>query len=200
MPNFAARLARPLTLIAAAAAFSGCAALLHQAEGAMPEGAREIARSTAAIAGDGNIKGLATFVEYENGGSRAVRVLISVTGDPAVLTPGRHGVHLHAVGECKAPYTSAGGHFDPGPGGNMDPDMNHPYHMGDLPNLEVNELGVGTLDAVTTRVTLTEGPLTVFDADGTALIIHKNPDQGVTGAAKSGVSGGPRLACGLLVK
>ena len=49
-------------------------------------------------------------------------------------------------------------------------------------------------------MTLSDGPLTVFDADGTAIILHANPDQGITGEPKSGVSGGPRVACGVLVK
>jgi Cu-Zn family superoxide dismutase len=47
-------------------------------------------------------------------------------------------------------------------------------------------------------VTLSDGPLTVYDADGSALIIHKNPDQGISGPAKSGVGGGPRVACGVI--
>ena len=53
---------------------------------------------------------------------------------------------------------------------------------------------------VTTRVTVSDGPLSVFDADGTAIIVHGNPDQGITGAPKSGVSGGPRVACGVFTK
>jgi Cu-Zn family superoxide dismutase len=72
--------------------------------------------------------------------------------------------------------------------------------MGDIPQLEVGSGGEGTLDAITTRVTLSPGPLTLFDADGTAIIIHANPDQGITGEPKSGVSGGPRVACGVLQK
>ena len=63
-----------------------------------------------------------------------------------------------------------------------------------------NHLRDFALDAFTTRVTLSDGPLTVFDKDGTAIIIHKNPDQGISGAPKSGVSGGPRLACGIVVR
>jgi Cu-Zn family superoxide dismutase len=82
----------------------------------------------------------------------------------------------------------------------QDADLNHPYHMGDLPNLEAGPDGVGRLKARTTRVTLSDGPLSVFDADGTALIIHANPDQGISGEPKSGVAGGPRAACGVIVK
>ena len=130
-------------------------------------------------------------------GTKGVEIVVSVTG----LTPGPHGMHLHAVGKCEAPgFTTAGGHFDPGPASNPDPDVNHPYHMGDLPNLVADTTGKATLTAVTSRVTLGEGPLSVFDADGTAIIIHGNPDQGTTGEARSGVSGGPRVACGVIVK
>jgi Cu-Zn family superoxide dismutase len=127
----------------------------------------------------------------------AVEIDISVSG----LTPGAHGIHLHAVGKCEAPgFTTAGGHFDPGPASNPDPDMNHPFHMGDLPNIVADATGKAQMVAMTTRVRLTAGPVSVFDADGTAIIIHANPDQGITGGARSGVSGGPRVACGVIVK
>jgi Cu-Zn family superoxide dismutase len=109
-------------------------------------------------------------------------------------------VHLHAIGKCEPDFTAAGGHFDPGPAGNTDPDANHPFHMGDIPNLEVGADGKGTMKIVTTRVTLSPGPLSLFDADGTAIILHGNPDQGTTGEPKSGVSGGPRVACGVVTK
>lgn len=130
-------------------------------------------------------------------GTRGVEIVVDITG----LTPGPHGMHLHAVGKCEAPgFTSAGGHFDPGPASNSDPDVNHPFHMGDLPNLVADANGRAQITAVTSRVTLAEGPLSVFDADGTAIIVHGNPDQGISGAARSGVSGGPRAACGVITK
>jgi Cu/Zn superoxide dismutase len=129
-------------------------------------------------------------------GTRAVELTVIVTG----LTPGAHGLHLHEVGRCEAPFTGAGGHFDPGPRGLSDPDANHPFHMGDLPNLVADANGRATLTATTTRVTLSPGPLSVFDPDGTAIIIHASPDQGVTGESRSGLSGGARVACGVLVK
>jgi Cu-Zn family superoxide dismutase len=153
-------------------------------------------RAHADISGDG-ITGTADFVEYVVGTGREVEITVKAKG----LKPGLHGVHLHAIGKCEPPaFTAAGGHFDPGPFGNTDPDANHPFHMGDLPNLAVGDDGTAVLKARTTRVTLTDGPLTVFDADGTALIIHANQDQGVTGEPKSGLSGGPRVACGVLAR
>ena len=152
--------------------------------------------ATADIKGD-KITGSATLAERPSGTGTVVDITLTVSG----LTPGRHGVHLHAIGKCEPPgFTAAGGHFDPGPAGNTDPDANHPYHLGDIPNLEVGANGTGTMKVTTSRVTLSDGPLSLFDADGTAIIIHGNPDQGITGEPKSGVSGGPRLACGVVVK
>jgi superoxide dismutase, Cu-Zn family len=151
--------------------------------------------ATATITGKG-ITGTAQFTEQTQGTGKIVELSLQVNG----LTPGKHGVHLHAVGKCEPDFTAAGGHFDPGPASNTDPDANHPFHMGDVPNLEVGANGSGSMKVMTTRVTLSDGPLSVFDADGTAIIIHGNEDQGITGAAKSGVSGGPRVACGVLTK
>jgi Cu-Zn family superoxide dismutase len=142
------------------------------------------------------ITGTAEFVERPNATGKEVEITLNLTG----LKPGRHGVHLHAVGKCTPDFAASGGHFDPGPASNTDPDANHPFHMGDLPNVEADASGKATMKAVTTRVTLSPGPLSLFDADGSAIIIHGNPDQMITGAPKSGVSGGPRVACGVIQK
>jgi superoxide dismutase, Cu-Zn family len=154
------------------------------------------ARAHATLAGEG-VSGTVEFVEMAYDTGNEVEITLTAKG----LKPGLHGVHLHAVGKCEPPaFTAAGGHFDPGPAGNTDPDANHPFHMGDIPNLRVGADGSGTLQARTTRVTLSEGPLSLFDGDGSAVIVHGNPDQGTTGEPKSGVSGGPRVACGVIEK
>ena len=177
----------------------------QKAAPAAAAGPQVAARAKAEIKGNG-ISGTAEFVEYKTASDDKldpagwkfgeVEVTVRVTG----LTPGLHGMHLHAIGKCEPDFAAAGGHFDPGPAGNTDVDMNHPFHSGDLPNLIVDAGGVGTAKARTTRISLTEGPLSVFDADGTAIIIHANQDKGTTGEAKSGVGGGARIACGVLVK
>ena len=154
-----------------------------------------VTRAHAVIKGEG-ISGTADLVETQQGTGKVVTITVSVTG----LKPGLHGVHLHAVGTCTPDFAAAGGHFDPGPAGNTDPDANHPYHMGDLPQINAPASGAASLKATTTRVTLSEGPLSLFDADGSAIILHGNPDQGRTGEPKSGVSGGPRVACGVIEK
>ncbi len=164
-----------------------------------------VMKAKADIKGEG-ISGTAQFVEYKAPNTDSLDkaawkgALVQVTVHVMGLKPGLHGMHLHAVGTCSPDFAAAGGHFDPGPAGNMDPDANHPYHMGDLPNLFVNAEGHGTASAMTSRVTLSDGPLSVFDTDGTAIIIHASPDKGITGEPKSGVGGGARLACGVLQK
>jgi Cu-Zn family superoxide dismutase len=159
-------------------------------------------RAKAEISGGLNgITGVARLVEDGQGN---VLVTVHVTGDPAILTPGRHGVHIHEVGSCVPPgFGSAGGHFDPGPAGDPRTVENHPFHMGDLENLVVNRNGVGRLVDVTTRVTLSPGDLTVFDANGSAIVIHLLEDQRSCqplspGGDCTGISGGARLACGVI--
>jgi Cu-Zn family superoxide dismutase len=157
-------------------------------------------QARATITGAG-IKGEVTFVELKgNLPEPDVEIEARIKGEVDKLTPGPHGLHIHenAKGGCVPPYTSAGGHFDPGPSGNPDPDANHPFHMGDIPNLVVDQKGVGALEATTSRITLSPGPLSVFDTDGSVIILHAKADQGITGPPKSEVSGGPRIACGVI--
>lgn len=156
------------------------------------------ARASISGAPGSGVSGEAYFIQMGEGIQPTVWLLIIVQG----LAPDTvHGVHLHENGSCTdtaVPFGGAGGHHDPGPSGLSDPDANHPYHMGDLPNLEANSEGVAVLTRFTNRVTLTPGPLTLFDANGSAIIVHANPDQGVTGPTGSGMSGGPRIACGVI--
>jgi superoxide dismutase, Cu-Zn family len=189
-----------LPVTAVAVAIVGVVALAQAPPPPAPKAAPKAAaagpvHAHAVIKGEA-ISGTADFVERTMGTGKIVDVTVTVTG----LKPGMHGVHLHAVGKCEPDFAAAGGHFDPGPAGNMDPDANHPFHMGDIPNLEVAANGRGTMKASTSRVTLSDGPLSLFDADGSAIILHVSPDQGITGEPKSGVSGGPRAACGVITK
>lgn len=149
----------------------------------------------AAIKGANGMTGTATLYEIANGGNgHMVQIVLSVQNAP----PGMHGVHIHSTGRCEGPdFKSAGGHFDPGPAGNPDPDVNHPWHMGDLPNITVNAQGTGQYNIYSTRVTM-GGPTGLFDADGSAIVIHQNLDPQVPGPSGSGVSGGTPIACGVI--
>ena len=130
-----------------------------------------------------------------NDGVKVVDVMLRVRR----LAEGRHGVHIHETGECM-PCSAARGHFDPGPYGNSNPDANHPFHAGELQNIEVRENGRGMLFTVTTRVTLSDGPLSLFDEDGSAFIIHLDPDTYCPEGETAGCAGGGRAACGVIVR
>lgn len=104
---------------------------------------------------DGAQVGVVTWTETDG----AVSVDVKVEGLPA----GFHGFHVHAVGECIPPFTSAGGHLNPGGAG-------HPGHAGDMPVLLVNADGTGEAGFVTDRYV-------VADLLGVALIVHANPDN-----------------------
>lgn len=160
------------------------------------------ARATATVAGP-SVQGTATLTEYAIGTGTYVHLRVELEGDPSVLTPGKHAVHFHEKAACDCDgFKCAGGHFDPGPSGNTDPDANHGYHAGDLPQIEVDENGKGVLEAITTRVTLSDGPVSLLGKEsapeGTSIMIHGNPDPHTPGESGSGHSGGPRLACGTI--
>lgn len=157
------------------------------------------ARAHADIEGD-TISGTADFEELQIGTQTLVRITLELSGDLAKLVPGLHAVHIHEKGTCEGGFKCAGGHFDPGPSGNSDPDVNHPFHAGDLPNIKIGKDGKGKLQCVTTRVTLSDGPLSILTGVGTSLMIHANQDPYKGGEHGSGVSGGPRVACGVIKK
>jgi Cu-Zn family superoxide dismutase len=136
---------------------------------------------------DGKTVGMASFTEAGNG----VRVRLEVKG----LSAGLHAVHIHAVGKCEGPaFTSAGGHFNPA-------QKKHGYkspegaHAGDLPNMLVAKDGSGRFEALTDAVTLRSGPNSVFDSDGSALVVHAGVDDNVTDPTGNA---GDRAACGIL--
>jgi superoxide dismutase, Cu-Zn family len=116
------------------------------------------------------------------------------------MSPGLHGIHFHAAGRCEGPdFESAGAHYSPPPNDGAKHGLSNPDgpHSGDLPNLEVNADGSGRLYATTDRVTLGPDGPTLFDADGSALVIHAMEDDQQTDP--SGDSG-DRLACGTVEK
>ena len=131
-------------------------------------------------------------VRLSEDGHGLVHVKVKVRG----LSTGLHGVHIHAVGSCSPDFLAAGGHYNPLGHEHGLENPNGP-HAGDLPNLVVDKHGHGRLDGRTDRVTLTAGPATLFDLDGSAFIIHANPDDQVTNAGNGG--SGARIACAVIV-
>ena len=166
------------------------------------EGSKVTARATAKMKGPDLQSGTATFTEYDVDGAKYVHIRLELKG---ALAPGKHAVHIHERAACDCDgFKCAGGHFDPGPNGNTDPDANHGYHAGDLPSITIGKDGGGVLEAITTRVTLSGGPVSLLGKEsapeGTSLMVHANPDPHTPGETGSGHSGGPRLACGTIEK
>ncbi len=150
-------------------------------------------------------------------GSAAGRVEVSQAGDTMQvvveakgLTPGFHGLHLHAIGKCEpksadpknpaktGDFLSAGGHLDA-------TGAAHPGHDGDLPSLYVGKDGSARLTTVTDRLTRAA----LVDADGAALVVHALPDNaaniptryaagGPDAETKQAGDAGPRVACAAL--
>ncbi len=129
----------------------------------------------------GLVVGTARLVEDENG---TLHVNVKAKG----LEPGEHGIHIHSVANCTPPFTSAGGHHNP---------LGSPHgaHAGDLPNITANIAGRGHLNASTEHATLGSGPLSVFDADGSSIVIHAAPDDFTSQPAGNS---GARIACGVI--
>lgn len=160
-------------------------------------------KATAAIAGPGIIGEATLYEEYEG----RVRITLKLQGTPeSKLTPGLHAIHIHETGACE-PFAAAKGHYD----GNVDPQLNpeasvnpslanHPYHLGDLQNLSVDEHRKGSLYTITSRVTLSNGLTSLFDTDGSAFIIHEYADRYLPDPPTKDAPGGPRIACGVIVK
>ena len=157
----------------------------------------------ATITGEGITGEADLYEEYEG----RVRITLKLEGTAvSKLTPGRHAIHIHETGACD-PFTAAKGHYDGNidaqvnPEANVSPGLgNHPYHLGDLPNLKVNEDRKGSLYTITSRVTLSEGLNTLFDQNGSAFIVHELEDQYLPDPPMSDGPGGPRIACGVIVK
>jgi superoxide dismutase, Cu-Zn family len=161
--------------------FAGCAAVTFAPLGAV---------ATVELRDAGNrVVGQATLTEVGGG----VRIVLEASG----FRPGPKGVHLHAVGKCEPPaFVSAGDHFNPR---NTQHGLLNPSgpHAGDLPNITIDDDGKGRLETFTERVSLGPGSASLFDDDGTALVIHADPDDFTT--EPSGRSG-PRVACGIVEK
>ena len=70
-------------------------------------------------------------------------------------------------------------------------------HAGDMPNLHIPASGELAIEIVNPMISLVKGqPNSVFDADGSALVIHAGADD-----YKSDPTGnaGDRIACGVIV-
>lgn len=137
---------------------------------------------------NGESVGTAELIEEED----TLRIKVDVSN----LTEGTHGFHFHEKGVCEGPdFESAGGHFNPTEASHGLAHEEGP-HAGDLPNLVVGPDGTMVEEFLVEGLTLKAGEASsLFQDGGTSLIIHAEPDDGIT--QPSGNSG-DRIACGVI--
>jgi Cu-Zn family superoxide dismutase len=111
------------------------------------------------------------------------------------VKPGWHGIHFHSVGDCSdtAKFEHSMGHVNLR---NREHGLLNPKgpDNGDLPN--VFAAADGSVNAeVSSQLVSLRGKRTLLDADGSALIIHANPDDYVSQPIGGA---GDRIACAAL--
>ena len=139
------------------------------------------------LGADGKETGMATFTQTPSG----VLLKVAVKGLPAVENAQRVPAHP----KRQAPVNPAGRHFKPHnkKHGLMAADG---HHAGDMPNLTIPQSGELTAEGLNAAITLDKGkPNSLFDADGSALVIHAGKDDYKTDP--TGDAGG-RIACGVI--
>lgn len=149
----------------------------------------------------GELKGTATIVDAKGADVGAAILTegpdgVTIAANVTDLSPGKHGIHIHAAGKCDPPdFQTAGGHFNPF---GKKHGLKNPEgpHAGDLPNLDVGPDGKGRLEAKVGGLTLAkEGLSSLFGPNGTAVVIHAGPDDDMTDPAGGS---GARIACGVI--
>lgn len=131
--------------------------------------------------------GEVTAVQTSNG----ILVRVDLQSKPPGVEPGTHAIHIHAVGQCVPPFSSAGEHFNP-------LNKKHGFlqeqgaHAGDLPNIHVPASGALSVELLIPDNAATGGKNTLLDSDGFAVVIHQSADDYKTDPAGNS---GDRIAC-----
>ena len=137
--------------------------------------------------------GTVTFRQAANG--------VLIMADLQGLAPGGHAFIIHEVGSCSPDFGAAGDHFNPEETehgfihSNWKGDDSSGGHSGDLPNIYAASDGSARADFFTVGIVLDSGQRhSVFDDDGSAIIVHEKPDE--YGEEESDT--GERVACGVI--
>ena len=129
-------------------------------------------------------------VEFEQDGD-VMHVRIRIDG---LVPNASHGLHIHEIGDCRAPdASSAGGHFNPQGSKHGGPTGEY-RHAGDLGNVQSDANGLAQADIEVSGISLGTGNDSII---GRSVIVHAQADDLVS--QPSG-NAGPRIACGLISK
>ena len=178
----------PVAIVVIAAVF-----LLTVRSGGDPEPTVGLTAAATLESPSGDTIGTVTFRQVAAG----VLVAVEARG----LAPGGHAFIIHETGACTPDFDAAGDHFNPTDAehGFIHPNWSRGEatggHGGDLPNIYAASDGSARADFFTEGITLDVGPRhSVFDDDGSAIIVHEKPDA--YGEEESDT--GSRLACGVI--
>lgn len=107
--------------------------------------------------------------------------------------PGKHGFHIHEVGNCGDKGNAAKGHFNPDKvkHGFVPKDGFKNAHAGDLGNITISSDGKGTLSDTVPGLTLS-GPK--YAIKGLSVILHEKVDDFGQPVGNAGA----RLGCGII--
>lgn len=122
-------------------------------------------------------------ISFAGAGDAQVKVAVQLPPSMA----GFHGFHIHSVGQCVAPFLSAGGHLGED---SSDHTHRHRNHDGDLPVLLVNRDGRASVTFTTDRIQRAE----LLDSNGAAFIVHAAPDNYANIPATDPATGNPRYS------
>jgi superoxide dismutase, Cu-Zn family len=121
---------------------------------------------------------------------------VRVTGTLVDIPAGPHGMHIHDVGSCEGPtFESAGAHLNPA---HRQHGLDNPEgpHLGDGPNVGADAANEASVDVIFRGVMWNgSAPMSLFDANGSAIVIHESRDDQRTDPSGSS---GARIACGVV--
>src|SRR5215208_1347552 len=134
---------------------------------------------------------LVASAEFREG--RGEVLITIIFPNPPALT-GTHGLRIHEVGRCEPPdFRTAGNGFNPTNKrhGRQNPDG---PQVGDLPNVNFTT-GLTSYNTSAMGATLSSGPTSLLDANGSALVVYANPDDQLT---HPDGNAGARIGCGVI--
>ncbi len=136
-------------------------------------------------------------LRFKDLGNHKIHIFGTVQG----LAPGKHGMHIHSVGDCGDPmdgFHKSGPHFSSvaptqlakprhGSLGGLN------SHTGDLGNILADQKGLARVDMMTDKFSVShESPRSII---GKALIVHAGEDDERTDPAGNS---GERILCGVI--
>lgn len=121
---------------------------------------------------------------------------VHIQGQVSGLAPGKHGFHVHALGDVSNGCTTTGAHYNPTNSTHGAPTA-EVRHAGDLGNIEADETGVAHVN-ITDKMISLGGKHSIL---GRAIVIHTGEDDmGLGGHLDSNTTGhaGGRVTCGII--